>query len=506
MHLSLARLGSILAIPLLATIARADVTQVVDVVGHVSLTDFNSNYASQSYKDWGNEPFVAVNPLNTSQIVVSGFGYSANGGGSSASLWYSSNGGASWATTFHLPAPATGILIPRDQTMAFDSSGILHLAVLGSSGTNNSLLNVYHGTTPNISTTNVTWTAGTVNQFAGAANNTDQPWLALSGNNLAVAYDNFGSGSDDDPEERVALSTNGGASFTLANDNNISSGGAINFAAATNPGNRIAMDSNGNIYAVFEDSNSISGTVPHVQYRLNYYNGTSWQLTNQDPAIPGGMLIDQGNSDQGNIAGESFGNVNNLRGGIDAIASDAAGQNVFIVYGKQDGTGTDRLYLATFHPSSQTITFDPNPISVASQRAALPSITVLANGTLELLYDTFSGGQFHIHLASSTDQQTFTDQDLRDFTAPSFASLGINGSDRELGDYQFIESIGNNFYGVFPAVGNVNSGGINTTSFMNPFFFSGSNVPEPAICGAFVWLIGRKLLGRRRGRRNHSKA
>ncbi|HEX9255098.1 MAG TPA: hypothetical protein VF938_06115, partial [Candidatus Angelobacter sp.] len=43
----------------------------VDVVGHLSSSEFASYIAPQSYRDWGNEPCIAVNPTNPQEIVIS---------------------------------------------------------------------------------------------------------------------------------------------------------------------------------------------------------------------------------------------------------------------------------------------------------------------------------------------------------------------------------------------------------------------------------------------------
>ena len=76
-----------------AAFAGLVVNAPVDVVGHLSLADFTSNnYGGQAYKDWGNEPFVAVNPLNPSQIVVDSFAFGTSSTTSGASIFFSTNG------------------------------------------------------------------------------------------------------------------------------------------------------------------------------------------------------------------------------------------------------------------------------------------------------------------------------------------------------------------------------------------------------------------------------
>src|SRR5215471_6025395 len=72
----------------------------------------------------------------------------------------------------------------------------------------------------------------------------------------------------------------------------------------------------------------------------------------------------------------------------------------------------------------------------------------------------------------------------RSIRTPTFTrSVRRTNSNRESGDYQFIQAVGNRFFGTFAARGNA-SGVNDTTSLADPCFFSGSaGVPEPASPG-----------------------
>ena len=57
-----------------AAFASLVVSAPVDVIGNLPAARFTmAGYGTRPYKDWGNEPFVAVNPLNTTDVFISSF-------------------------------------------------------------------------------------------------------------------------------------------------------------------------------------------------------------------------------------------------------------------------------------------------------------------------------------------------------------------------------------------------------------------------------------------------
>jgi hypothetical protein len=413
-------------------------------------------------------------------------------GSTNASIWYSTDGGADWTIRFPIPiSPAPGQGVPNDQTYAYDSNGVLHGASLtfGLPSTNPGL-NIFEGTTTNPNADGVNgrpatgwqWDSNPVNVYSKSTNNSDQPWLSLGNGHAYVGYGAFlanGKGGDGNVEMRVSASADNGATFTA--DNNINStndNGSLSITA--NPGIRLATDKVGNVYSIYGWGQSPAikpGETTSLHYRLNMSSdgGQTWKFTSLGGQA-GGLVIDEGQSLQ---LGSSFGGVNRLTGNITAIAADPSGAHVYAVYGKEDATGTDRLYLAEFHPDGSgglVERANPLPFSVAGQRSALPSIAVTDNGTIAVQYDTFtpSDGEFHVHIATSTDQgQSFTDQDLDDFTA-SGIPFPFTGGNRLLGDYQDLIAVGNTVFGTFAARGNVSiqGQGIDTTDKIDPFFYS----------------------------------
>jgi hypothetical protein len=471
-------------------------------VGNPDLINF---LGEPNPKDWGNEPSVAVNPLNPNQIVISTFAYSgfiiSPPGDTKASIWYSTDGGADWNIRFPVPAfPTATEGVPNDQTFAYDSNGVLHAAML-SFGLTANITNVFHGTTtdPNLDgeegrpATVWQWNPNHVNLAAASQNEADQPWLALSGSHVFVGYDDF---SRTYVSERVSASADGGATFT--SDQLISNKGGLE---GINPGTRLATDGLGNVYGLFATGEGPPGAPGYpqtVHYRLNESTdgGLSWKYTLS--TTQGGLVVADGRSLQ---LGATFGGQNRLTGNITAVAADPSGAHVYAVVGLRDPSQTDRLVLKEFHPdpSGNLVERDDNvPIafSVPGQRSALPSIAVTANGSLAVQYDTFTPGDrlFHVHLAISTDHGlTFSDQDIYDFTADDIP-YPFTGGDRKLGDYQYMTAVGNTIYASFAGRGNVNNTvtGVNTTDKIDPFFYAvtlsggAEGATLPATAGAAV--------------------
>src|ERR1700693_2401850 len=66
---------SLLAAP--AAFAGLVVSAPVGVIGNLSLSQFTTlGYGTNTYKDWGNEPSITINPTNPNDVFISSFAYS----------------------------------------------------------------------------------------------------------------------------------------------------------------------------------------------------------------------------------------------------------------------------------------------------------------------------------------------------------------------------------------------------------------------------------------------
>jgi hypothetical protein len=455
----------------------------VDVIGNLPAARFTQvGYATRPYKDWGNEPFVAVDPLNPNDIFISSFSFntseSLSGG---ANVFYSTNRGNSWTSQFSVPAPTASVTIPNDWTFAYDSGGILHGAILGAG-------NIYQGATPNpilLSAWSYTGGGTRINTPASTGS-ADQPWIAVQGSKVFVAYDDFHL----NVEERVAVSNDNGASFTI--DNPINNGPQA--GNTVNPGTRIATDNAGRLYSIFGiGPGTATPGVHNVTYYLNRSSdgGATWDFNGS--SVVGGIIIDSGISTQlcnmpacTQASNNWFANVNDLRGNITAIAPDATGSRVYVLIGKQDAAGTDRIYLVAYLAVGNNLVKSSEiVISRAGERAALPAITVAEDGAVVMTYETYGAdGKVHIHVASSVDFGASIVSDVEEYSFAPLPLAQVNpanpNANREFGDYDFLMSIGDAIYGTFAGLGDVNAGGIDTTGLIDPFFFSAAEVAEPA--------------------------
>lgn len=482
------------------------VNSPIDVIASIAPATFSSlGYGTNSYKDWGNEPSITVNPTNLNQMVISSFSYGTNTTTAGANIFYSTNAGASWTSQFSVPSPSNGVGIPNDWRFQYDSSGNLHGVALG--GCNS--CNIYQGSTSNpTSLAAWSWTgAGTKINSSASLNNADQPWIALNGSNVFVGYDDFHAGTD----VRLTASGNNGGSFTVDHS-------MINApqSSGVNPGTRIAVDGTGNIYSIYTMGSGSTNGVHNVTYYLNRSTdgGATWNFLGNSAV--GGIVVGSGVSDQlHNMVGSGgtatqasndwFAGVNDIRGSYTAIAADATGSHIYAVWGKRDINNVDRIYVTEYHPSGATLVAGATSIvSLAGQWGALPSITVLADGTVVVMYDAYDStdGTVHVHVVSSSDNgASFSgDSDIYSFSPTSLLlATGSTSTDREFGDYQFLMSEGNQFFGTFVARGN-NLGANNTSNLIDPFFFSGASngVPEPGTLmlasGAVValWVMRRR--------------
>ncbi|MFJ9711275.1 Ig-like domain-containing protein [Streptomyces sp. NPDC101234] len=409
------------------------------------------------------EPSIAVNPADTDKIVISRFDNMRWGSGN-ADLLYSTDGGTSWANEKTIPAPGLSdeTNAPADQTVDYGRDGTLYGAFLTCVGTPCTQTRVVVGSTGDPANAAAwTWNGSPTAPVSGTSTTADQPWLLVnrdpshaSQDDLYVSYEDTAT----PPTAQVAVSSPAHPfGFTAP-----ASPGPVVTNAATSGGVRLATDPrNGWVYTLLQ-TGAGTGDPQNITFRLNRWkgDGTGWTLGNNPGEGPNGIAVATADTHQG--ATYKFGGVNALLGGVDHAAVDPSTGDVYVAYGA-DASGNNQIRIRRLtDDGAGSLTVGAEHNVSASTNTALPSVAVLADGTVGVLYDTFDGPNtagyptFSAHLARSTDHGvTFTDTVLQSFSSPEKSDTTT--TQRVLGDFQQMKAVGNVFYGSFSG----NAGGPN---------------------------------------------
>ncbi len=199
-------------------------------------------------------------------------------------------------------------------------------------------------------------------------------------------------------------------------------------------------------------------------------NGANWTLGGST----NGIAVTTDNTRQGN-SGYKFGGVNSLQGGIDHVAVDPSNGDVFVAYGA-DVSGNNQIRIRRLTDNGMGGMNVGGAVNVStSTNAALPSVAVLGDGTVGVLYLTNDGNnasgfpEVSAHLARSTDHgATFSDSALQSYTTA--VGNASQPTQRLFGDYQQLKAVGNTFYGAF--IGNLNGLSQTTAQPTDTIFFS----------------------------------
>lgn len=462
------------------------------------------------------EPSIAINPANPDEIAITRFNFQFWQNGN-ADLLYSDDGGNTWTEEHTIPTPGLTDAPngPYDQTIDYGRDGRLYGSFLACSAPVagppaipecNTKRVVTGSTADPTNAASWTWNGNPAQATSGTRTNVDQPWVLVNRDtttptqdNVYAAYQDFGGA----PDARVGVSY--GANPVNITADNIA--GTMS-PLTTNGGLRLANDPrNGAMYALYQQSmgtlqpNSVLRNQPvNVTYRLNRSDdgGANWRLNGNND----GIVVATENSDQG--LGYKFGGVNALLGGVNHAAVDPGNGDVYVVYGA-DVSGNNQLRIRRLTDNGSGGLNVGAAVNVStSTNAALPSVAVLNDGTIGVLYDTFDGNNtagfptFSAHLARSTDHgATFTDTVLQTFASPEQDQTGCNTApsppapnppnldcarQRVLGDYQQLKAAGNTFYGTFS--GNTSGANPSATPPIHAMFFTAPQKSQTSLASS----------------------
>jgi hypothetical protein len=390
------------------------------------------------------EPSIAINPVNSSQMIV--------GAGDVYPFFISTNGGATWSSF--------GTLTNSDKSIAWKSDGSAVLvSTVQFSGTN-ALINTYSAT--------LTSGFSQVNSFSGN-NDNDQPWIRTGpSNRVYVAYNDptkFGNGfrgrMGDGKTANVLISTDGGASYRppVPVDK-------VGTTLGDGPAVRLAVNGN-TVYAAFVrwnsfvDSNTDGNRFNSQLVVVRSDNGGD---DNFGALGTGGNGVQVATTIDANSNNDSQIQNSPLSLGQERVGSDVAiavdpnnAKHVLVVSTNAQGATRGQLQLVVSESTDGGETWLQKFLTSSATRSAQPALAILANGAMGLLYDNYDPATDRLsqHLLTTTD----------DFATTNDVSLASESNKIPLstqqalyvGDFFDLTGIGNTFYGVFSA-SNVNNG------------------------------------------------
>jgi hypothetical protein len=390
------------------------------------------------------EPSIAVNPVNSTQMLAGSFGDGL------PPFFISTDGGSTWSIF--------GALFNNDKSIAWkvDGSAVLVATMIGM---------------PDFGPIDTHSAFTQLNNYVGS-NRNDQPWIRTGpADHVYVAFNDLGQFNPGNGRTAsVNVSTDGGSNYTTVSLDRV--GAAV---GQDDPAVRVAVNGS-RIYAVFDRwTNTVE----------NSANGSRF---NSDLVV---VRSDNGGADSFMALGAGgigvtaathigvFANTQNtvltlgqerIAGGDLAIAVDPNNaDHVVVAYTDAPGAnGAGVIQLVVTESFDGGATWTQKFTTSSSSRSGQPGVAILANGAIGLLYNNYAPamgdpatGTLSQHLVTTTDDfKTFND-----VTLASESNLTPTAAfDPYLGDFFELTGIGNTFYGIFSA-SNADNG--KDASFMN---------------------------------------
>jgi hypothetical protein len=377
------------------------------------------------------EPSIAVNPVNPMQMIAATFGAYDT----SNPFFASSNGGATWSDY------GTATFSDKSIAWALDGSEVLSAALTPGYGPINTYAN-QNFTSP-------------INTYVGLDDN-DQPWIQTGpSNSVYVAYNNLGvagpnsGGNGSGMTASVLVSTDGGAQYNSVTLDNVGT------TYQDDPAVRLAVNGS-TVYAIFDRWNSVLDTNSYGDTRYNS------SLVIVSSANAGADNFTALGSDGVQIAAftsafsneDSSGNspltLGQERTGSDlAIAVDPNNAaHVLVAY--VNAPGADKLQVVVMESFDSGADWSQQYTTSSSTRSAQPALSILSNGTIGLLYDSYDPktNQLSQHFLTTMDGFGSVSDTTLATESNSTPTWAFNPY---LGDFFNLISIGNTFYGTFSA-------------------------------------------------------
>jgi hypothetical protein len=374
------------------------------------------------------EPSIAVNPLDTSQIIAGSFGFSTF-------FYLTLDGGTTWS---HYDDLST-----QDKSLAWKTDGS---GLLAETMTLSGELATYSGS--------VTGDFGSpINTFASTGSDElDQPWIRTGpSDHVYVAYNNLNNYPAGNTAS-VNVSTDGGATYTPTVIDRIG-------ATAGQDAPAVRLDVNGSrSYAIFTRWN----TVVEDDANGSRYGSEVVVVRSDDGGADGFTALGTGGN--GTVVANTtsvFADTSNtpltlgrerIAGGDSAIAIDPNDVNhVVVAYLDAPGAnGSGVMQLVVAESTDGGLNWTTKYTTDSATRSAQPGLAILDDGTIGLLYDNYdpATNKLSQHFLKTSDDFATTSDTVLATENNGAAPFNFNPY---LGDFFDLHAIGNTFYGTFSA-------------------------------------------------------
>lgn len=395
------------------------------------------------------EPNLSVNPANTQQIAGSAFTVNVTGATSTAPIFVSTNGGATWTLNNIVPSGngSTG-----DITLRFGgTSNFLYAGTLrGGSGLRLNILRTSN------------FTSTTLMSLLRSRNNVDQPFVqaatvgGLGVDRVFVGNNDFNApGGRSATVDRTLSGTVASPSFTSLRIERRTTCGQ------DGPPIRPAIHSDGTIYAISYRYRPPSGCVSPIASDVVVVRDDNWTssapqfaaLTDPSDGLAGRIVVSNVRVPFINSSQSTFGQERFVSSNL-SIAVDPTNSSRVYVAWADFPTGAAPYTLHVRRSDDRGVTWSAGDLITISN-ATNPALAVNSAGKVAFLYqlDTPFGAplanqRWETHVRRSTDLGvTWDDLILANTSAASPVVTFIP----YLGDYDYIQAIGRDFYGIFSA-------------------------------------------------------
>ncbi|MBA3766447.1 MAG: hypothetical protein H0W99_05560 [Acidobacteria bacterium] len=378
------------------------------------------------------EPMLAVNPANPQQMVASAFTRDPFGG-PNAPVYVSIDGGRTWVLKSSVPSNVqTG-----DITLAYSRSGFLYSGILKRPG--NLLLNILRTPIP---------TQANLMTVLSSRTRVDQPFVQTSviANRDHVYVGNNDFNAPGGKTATVDVSASGGANtFTPARIERRSTGSA----GQNGPQIRPTSLTTGTVYAVFYgwrafSNNQVTSDVVVVRDDNRGVGANPFSALVDPSDGVAGMRVAKGVK----FTWDDLLGQNRLGGDLAIVADPNNSKVVYIAWGDvQSATGY------TLHLRRSTdggLTWSPSDLRTVG-RGKNPSLAFNTNSKLAFLYQQVTGSGASQRWVTKVERST----DGVNWNSVVLATVPANSPAPQfqpyIGDYDFILSVGKDFYGIFSA-------------------------------------------------------